>query len=66
MLSINPKWVLEQVGVDMDEETAELVTFFMMRLKASPDKKEFLKDCLRKAMSQVDEVGPVKRKRKKS
>jgi len=66
MLSINPKWVLEQVGVEMDEETAELVTFFMLRFKAAPNKREFLKDCLRKAMSQVDEVGPVKRKRKKS
>lgn len=65
MLSLNPKWALKQVGIDMDEETAELVTFFLMRFKAAPDKREFLKECLRKAMSQVDEVGPVKLKRRK-
>lgn len=50
MLSINPKWLFEKVGIKADDELTELVTIFLMRFNASADRLQFLKDCLKKAL----------------
>jgi hypothetical protein len=63
MLAINPKWLLEQAGITIDEETADLLAIFTMRLQNAHDKKKFLKDCLRRAMQDGDGPGPLKRLR---
>jgi hypothetical protein len=51
MFNVDPKWVLKRLGVEADPELVELGTMFFLRLQNATDKKAFLKDCLRKAMT---------------
>lgn len=48
MLTINPKWLLEKMGIEADNETMELIGVFWFRFQNAKDKSEFLKDALRK------------------
>lgn len=62
MLSINPKWLLDQAGIAVDEETADLLAIFSSRLMNAPNKGKFLKECLRRSMQDGDGPGPVRRR----
>jgi len=50
-ITVSPKGVLKQMGVDADDELVELATLFYLRLTSAPDKKVFVKDALRKALA---------------
>lgn len=50
MLPINPKWLLEQAGITVDQETADLIADFTLRFQAAPNKNKFFKQCLIRAM----------------
>jgi len=46
----NPDWFLEKLGIAADSETRELLVVLVHRYGQAPDKYEFVKDCLRKAL----------------
>lgn len=50
MIPINPKWLLEQAGITVDQETADLIADFTLRFQAAPNKNKFFKQCLIRAM----------------
>jgi len=54
VIALNPQWVLEKLGIEVDPELAELLTVFNMRLSNAPDKLAFIKRSLRRAL----EKGP--------
>jgi len=55
VIALNPQWILEKLGIEVDPELAELLTIFNMRLSNAPDKLVFIKRSLKKVL----EDGPA-------
>lgn len=56
MIALNPQWILEKLGIEVDPELAELLTVFNLRLSNAPNKLAFIKRSLKRALDRSKEI----------
>lgn len=49
-VTLSPKWILERLGLAEDPELVEMLSQLFARASMRPDKRAFVKECLRKAL----------------
>lgn len=53
MIQLNAQMLAAMLGVQ-DAEAVELITSFLLKLQDAPDKSRFLKESLRRALTEPD------------
>ena len=63
MFRLSPKFLAEQLGFGGDPESIELLTAFYFAFDKAADKKEFLKESIRRALTEPDGSWSAQKKR---
>lgn len=50
MIPLNPSTIAKMLGIKADPELVDLFSALAFDYQAAPDKRQFLKDCIRKAL----------------
>jgi len=63
MFKLSPRFIAEQLGFGGDPESLELLTALYFAYEKAVDKKEFCKECVRRALTEPDGSWAAQKKR---